>query len=89
MIIKKEEIEEIVQWCEKIKKERKRIYAVERNPFKEKIQWTRRFPLIEIDRRKEEAAKTSLVYDSVMKELWQFLSGEWMRVEPHIDLKIE
>lgn len=85
----KEEIDTIIEWCEERKKEKARIYVVERNPFKEKINWTRRFPLIEIDRPKDIAGKTSLVYDSVMKELWQYLNGEWMRVEPSIDFRIE
>lgn len=88
-MVSREEIERIINWCEEKKKEKQRLFAVERNPFKDDIKWTRRFPLIEIDRPKEVAAKTSLVYDSVMKELWQYMNGEWMRIEPSIEIKIE
>ena len=87
-MVSKEEIEEIKKWCQEKKKEKGRIYVVERNPFREKIKWTWRFPLIEIDRPKEIAAKTSLVYDSTTKDLWRYLNDEWMRVEPSIEIKI-
>jgi hypothetical protein len=86
-MVTKEEIEKIIQWCEQKKKERMRIYIIERNPFCDEIEWTRRFPLIEIDRPKEIAAKTSLVYDSTTKQLWQYFNGEWRKVEP--DVKVE
>lgn len=80
-MVKKEEITKVIEWCEKIKKERMRTYVIERNPFKDEIEWCRRFPLIEIDRPKEVASETSLVYDSTMKALWQFLNGNWRRIE--------
>jgi hypothetical protein len=83
----KEEIDDIAGWCDRRKKEVGRIYIIERNPFRERIAWTRRFPLVEIDRPKEMAAKTSLVYDSTTRQLWQFLNGDWRRVEP--DIRIE
>jgi len=88
-MVKKEEIEEIINWCENKKAEKKRIYVVERNIFGDKIKWTRRFPLIEIDRPKEIASKTSLVYDSSTKELWQFMNERWMRIIPSIEMRIE
>ena len=80
----KEEIEEVIAWCEKIKKERNRIYVIERNPFREKIKWMRRFPLIEIDRPKEVASHHNLVYDSTVKTLWHYLNDNWRRIEPDI-----
>jgi len=83
------EIEKVKQWCEQKKMEKNRVYVVERNPFKEEIEWTRRFPLIEIDRPKEKAGKSSLVYDSVMNDLWQYLGERWMRIEPSIEITIE
>lgn len=85
-MVKKEEIEKIISYCEKIKSERKRIYILERNPFKEEFEWTRRYILIEIDRPKEVASKTSLVYDSTTKQLWHFLNSDWRKIEP--DLKV-
>ncbi|MBN2478298.1 hypothetical protein JXB01_03345 [Candidatus Micrarchaeota archaeon] len=88
-MVTKKEIEEITDWCEKKKEEKQRVYVVERNPFREKIKWTWRFPLVEIDRPKEVAAKSSLVYDSTTKQLWQFLNGEWRRVEPSIEIRID
>ena len=80
----KEEIEKVIEWCEKTKKERKRIYVIERNPFREEIPWMRRFPLIEIDRPKEVASKNNIVYDSTVKVLWHFQNGNWRRIEPEI-----
>ena len=78
----KEEIEEIISWAEKRKREEGRLVLVERNPFREKIPWTFRFPTIEIDRPKEVANKHSLVYDSTTKTLWVYELGRWKKVEP-------
>lgn len=83
---KKEEIIEIIDWCEKIKKERKRTYIIERNPFAQKINFTTRFTLIEIDRPKEIASKTSLVYDSTTKSLWANYMGEWRKIGSKAEL---
>jgi hypothetical protein len=82
-----EEIKKVVDWCEKTKKERDRIYVVERNVFRNEMDWTRRFVLIEIDRPMDDASKYSLVYDSRFKQLWQYINGSWRRIEP--DPKIE
>ncbi len=80
----KQEIQKVIEWCEQKKKERQRIYVIERNTLGDKISWMRRFPLIEIDRPKEVAAKTSLVYDSITKKLWQYLNGDWRNIEADI-----
>lgn len=86
-MVTKEEIEKIIEWCEKIKKERNRIYVIERNPFRDEIEWMRRFVLIEIDRPKEVASKNNLVYDSILKQLWQYMNMDWRKIEP--DIRIE
>lgn len=86
-MVEKKELEEVIAWCEAKKAERARIYVIERNPFRDGIDWMRRFPLIEIDRPKEVAARTSLVYDSTLKQLWQFMNGDWRRIEP--DMRVE
>jgi hypothetical protein len=86
-MVTKEEVSKVIDWCEKVKAERKRIYVIERNPFKDDVPWMRRFPLIEIDRPKEVASKNNLVYDSTTKTLWQFMNMDWRRIEP--DFKIE
>jgi len=83
----KEEIDRVATWCEQVKKERQRIYVIERNPFRDEIGWMRRFTLIEIDRPREVASRNDLVYDSVLKQLWQFMNGDWRRIEP--DFRIE
>ncbi|MEM2909113.1 MAG: hypothetical protein QW590_01650 [Candidatus Bilamarchaeaceae archaeon] len=83
----KEEIEKVVAWCERIKKEKGRIYVIERNPFRDEIPWMRRFPLIEIDRPIEVASKFNLVYDSTTKQLWHYMNGSWRRIEPEIAVK--
>ena len=83
----KEEIDKVIAWCEKTKKERNRIYVIERNPFREEIEWMRRFVLVEIDRPKEIASRNNLVYDSTMKQLWQFMNGDWRKMEP--DFRIQ
>lgn len=83
-MVTKEEIDKVISWCEKTKKERNRIYVIERNPFREEVPWMRRFPLIEIDRPKEVASKNNLVYDSTIKALWHFMNGSWRRIEPEV-----
>jgi len=83
-MVSKKEIDAIVQWCEKKKTEVGRAYIIERNPFGSEIDWTRKYPLIEIDRPKEVAAKTSLVYDSTIKQLWHFMNGSWRRISEDI-----
>lgn len=75
---KKEEIDEIIRWCDAKKKERAAVYIVERNPFKDKFDWNRNTINIEIDRPLIIAAKTSLVYDSVTKKLYQYMNGKWI-----------
>ncbi|MBI5223751.1 hypothetical protein HY990_04995 [Candidatus Micrarchaeota archaeon] len=83
----KEEMQKVMDWCEAKKAERKRIYIIERNPFKEDIEWMRRFALIEIDRPTNIASKLSIVYDSTTKTLSQHMNGDWRKIEP--DVKIE
>ncbi|NYZ60240.1 hypothetical protein H0O01_00915 [Candidatus Micrarchaeota archaeon] len=83
------EIKQVVDWCEARKKERKLVSMVERNELREKIPWTYRFPLIEIDRPTEAASKTSLVYDSTTKALYQYYMDEWRKIEPEFDIKIK
>ncbi len=83
----KEEIDRVIAWCEKAKLERMRAYVIERNPFRDEIGWMRRFTLIEIDRPREKASRYSLVYDSTTRTLWQFMNGDWRRVEP--DFRVE
>jgi hypothetical protein len=86
-MVTKEEIGKVIEWCEKMKKERNRIYVIERNPFREEIDWMRRFVLVEIDRPKEMASKNNLVYDSILRVLWQFMNNDWRRIEP--DFRIQ
>lgn len=86
-MVTKEEIGKVIGWCERMKAERKRAYIIERNPFRDEMDWMRRFPLIEIDRPKEVASKNNLVYDSTIKALWQFMNGDWRKIEP--DFRIE
>ncbi len=80
MNVTKEEINEIIQWCESVKKEKGVMFAIERNPFRERIRWMGRFPLIEIDRPRENANVNSLVYDSTMGKLYHNFGGTWMEV---------
>lgn len=77
-MVKEEDIEKIIEWCEKKKQERKSIYIIERNPFAMEMEWTRNIINIEIDRPLSLAAKTSLVYDSVTKRLYQYINYSWM-----------
>ena len=83
-MVTKDEIDRVKDWCEKIRAERNRGSVIERNPFRDEIQWMRRFPLIVIDRPKESASKNDLVYDSTTKILWQFMNMEWRMVQPDI-----
>ncbi len=80
----KEEMETIVEWCEQRKKERKSVYVIERNPFSAQIGWTRNIINIEIDRPLALAAKTSLVYDSVAKQLYRYVNSTWMPLNANL-----
>ncbi len=84
-----DEIKKVIEWCEQKKKEKKLVSFVERNELREKIPALYRFPLIEVDRPTEAANKTSLVYDSTTKTLYQYYMGEWRKVEPELDIKIK
>lgn len=86
-MVKKEEIEKIMNWCENIKKERNRTYVIERNPFKDEIEWMRRYALIEIDRPINVASKMSIVYDSTTKTLQHFMNGNWRKIEPEVKIE--
>ena len=86
-MVKKEEIDKVIEWCEKTKKDRNRIYIIERNPFKDEIEWMRRYALIEIDRPTNVASQMSIVYDSTTKTLHQYQNGSWRKIEK--DIKIE
>lgn len=83
------EIDEVIGWCEEKKREKKLVSFVERNELREKLPWTYRFPLIEVDRPMEAANKSSLVYDSTTKTLFQYYMGEWRKVEPEVEIKIK
>ncbi len=84
----KEEIKEVIDWCEKIKLEKGLMYSVERNELRDKIRWMSRFPLIEIDRPKETANQRNLVYDSTMGTLWQYMNNTWMEIIPDVNLSV-
>ncbi len=88
-MVSKKEIEEVISWCEKIKKEKGLMYSIERNEFRNKIRWMSRFPLIEIDRPKETANLRNLVYDSTMKTLWQYINNTWMEIIPDVERTVE
>ncbi|MBD3389776.1 hypothetical protein GF415_02355 [Candidatus Micrarchaeota archaeon] len=87
-MVSKEEIDEVMEWCEEVKKKKGIMYTVERNPFRDNIKWMARFPLIEIDRPKETANKRNLVYDSSVRKLWQYMNDTWMEIVPDVDLRI-
>lgn len=87
-MVNREEIQEIMDWCEEVKKKKGIMYTVERNPFRDRIRWMGKFPLIEIDRPKETAGKRNLVYDSTMGTLWQYMNNTWMEIIPDVDLSI-
>jgi hypothetical protein len=86
-MVTKEEINKVIEWCEKIKLDRKRAYVIERNPFRDELPFMRRFALIEIDRPINIASKFSLVYDSTTRQLWHYMNGDWRRLDPDIQIK--
>lgn len=75
---KKEDIEKIIKWCEKIKEEKKKIYIIEKNPFSSEIPWTANIITIEIDKPLHLASKNSLVYNSLTKKLYQYINNTWI-----------
>lgn len=74
----KEELDEVLQWCEHKKKERNSIYILEKNPFSSKFEWARNIINIEIDKPLSAAMKTSLVYDSTTKRIYRYMNYTWM-----------
>jgi len=80
----KEEMEKVKAWCRERKQKRQRTYLIERNPFREEMDWLRAKVFIEIDRPLAAANRASLVYDSTTDSLWQFLNGNWRRIEPSL-----
>jgi len=83
----KAELDEVVSWCVQKKAQEKRLALVERNPFRDRMLWMYRYPLIEIDRPTQYADKSSLVFESLSKTLWHFMNNEWRRIEPDFVIK--
>ena len=77
----KHEIDHVVKWCCNVMEERKRVYCIEPNPFREEFDWTYRFPYIEINVPIEKAKKHNLVFDGRTKTLWQYLNNTWQKIE--------
>ncbi len=78
MEIPPEEVQEVINWCEKVKNERKCINIIERNPFKNKFEWLRHIIAIEIDTSLLTAKPHNLFYDSTTKKLYMYVNGQWM-----------
>jgi len=79
----KEEIEKVIEWCEKKKLEVGRTPILEVNPFKD-MDWLRNKTLIQIDRPLEVADKNGIVYDSTTRTLYEYMNGVWRRIEPDL-----
>ena len=80
---KEEQINEIMEWCEEMKRTRGRVPLIERNIFCPKYKWTCSRVLIEIDMPLERAHTNAFIYDSVLKCLWEWRNGTWARVTKH------
>ncbi|VVC04922.1 Uncharacterised protein [Candidatus Burarchaeum australiense] len=78
--LKEEQIKIVVEWCEEIKRQKKRSPIIERNIFEE-FDWMRSKTLIEIDMPLESAEMDAVVYDSVLRCLWEWRNGQWAKVE--------
>ena len=74
-------------WCEAKKAEQKKVYMIIRNPFKDRIKWTMSKIFIEIDRPLDTAQKSSIVYDSTIKQLWHYIGNSWRQVVPDVSEK--
>ena len=83
-MVTQQEIDMIIEWCEKIKTERNRIYIIERNPFRDDMKWMRNKVYVEIDRPRSIANKMSVVYDSTTKSLWEYSNMTWRRIIPDV-----
>ena len=79
----KEEIEKVIEWCEKKKLEVGRTPILEVNPFKD-MDWLRNKTLIQIDRPLEVADINGIVYDSTTRTLYEYMNGVWRRIEPDL-----
>ncbi len=86
MDIPADEVQEVVEWCKKIKDEKKTINLVVRNPFKEKFPWARRIIHIEIDTSLYTAKPNNLYYDSTNKKLYMYVNGNWIALNHGLHL---
>jgi hypothetical protein len=78
---KREEIEEVLEWCRKKRKEAKVTPIIEGNPFKEKFFWLYNKLEIAIDLPLEQAKPNMLLYDSTIDSLLININNNWLRVE--------
>lgn len=76
------EINEVIEWCKKVKVERKGTPIIEMNPFREKFSWMLARIRIAIDLPLDEAKKDMVIYDSPTQALYINIGGQWIRVEP-------
>lgn len=76
------EIEEVLNWCRKKRKNAKVTPIIEPNPFKEKMFWLSSKIEIAIDMPLEKARKNMLIYDSTIDALLININNNWLRVEP-------
>jgi hypothetical protein len=77
--IKEIQMNALMAWCEAKKRERGRVPIIERNEFQD-YEWMRSRTLVQIDMPLELADEHAIIYDSVMKCLWEYRNGEWARV---------
>ncbi len=78
----RKEIREVIEWCRKEKREKKRTPIVELNPFREKFPWMLARIRIAIDLPLDEAKPDMAVYDSPTDAIYINVSGQWLRMEP-------
>lgn len=84
-----EEIERIINWCEQLRKDKKTLSLIERNPFGKEIPWTEKFSFIYIDFPRERVPKNSLVYDSELHAIWYYTFTKWMPIFARVETKIK
>lgn len=75
-----QQLKEVIEWCEKRKKEEGRTPLIEPNPFKH-FDWLRNKTVIQIDRERELADKNGIIYDSTTRALYEYVNGIWRRIE--------
>lgn len=83
----KEQIREIVDYCDRKMKEERRIAMIIENPFADEFDWAFRFRYIYVNVPEDRLPDIALVYDSMERVLKVYENGEYQKIESYLDTR--